>query len=395
MMLATTRGRPLRHLAVGTLLVAGCSSESPASNGTTGTLTGGTATVTASSTGSGMGGGASSMTAGPVTTAGPTTSGTASTSSSVGGATASSGSVASSSSDAATLTTTGQGGSAASNSSTDGSSAGGGTAGNGGTGMSEPCPMPALSAGNSNRTVDVGGVERSFILHVPESYTGMDRVPLVLDFHALGGSGSQEQSGSGYQRVADQEGFLIAFPNGIDNAWNIGPCCTNSRDVDDLGFAKAMVDTISAEGCVDSRRVYATGVSMGGGMSHHLACNSGNIFAAVTPAAFDLLVPEEQPCAPSRPISVLAFRGTQDTVVPYAGGPGPSGRITFLGAQGSFERWAELNGCTAATVEDGGCTYYKECDAGVEVGLCVAQGGGHAAGDADVGWEFLSRFTLP
>src|SRR5690606_40173651 len=86
---------------------------------------------------------------------------------------------------------------------------------------------------------------------------------------------------------------------------------------------------------------------------------------------------------------------SQDTVVPYAGGPGPSGRITFLGAQGSFERWAELNGCTAATVEDGGCTYYKECDAGVEVGLCVAQGGGHAAGDADVGWEFLSRFTLP
>src|SRR5690606_18424672 len=157
---------------------------------------------------------------------------------------------------------------------------------------------------------------------------------LVLDFHALGGSGSQEQSGSGYQRVADQEGFLIAFPNGIDNAWNIGPCCTNSRDVDDLGFAKAMVDTISAEGCVDSRRVYATGVSMGGSMSPRLACNSGNIFAAVTPAAFDLLVPEEQPCAPSRPISVLAFRGTQDTVVPYAGGPGPSGRITFLGAQG-------------------------------------------------------------
>jgi alpha-beta hydrolase superfamily lysophospholipase len=117
--------------------------------------------------------------------------------------------------------------------------------------------------------------------------------------------------------------------------------------------------------------------------------------AAVAPASFDLLVPDEEPCAPSRPISVLTFRGTTDTTVPYAGGKGPSGKITFLGAQGSFQRCAGIDGCMTPTTADGDCTYYKTCTAGVEVGLCVKQGGGHAPGDANVGWSFLSRFSLP
>jgi len=232
-------------------------------------------------------------------------------------------------------------------------------------------------------------------LHVPTSYTGKTPVPLVLDFHALGGTGSQEQSLSGYQAIADREGFPIVFPDGIDNAWNIGPCCTNSRTVDDLGFAKGMVAAIVAQACIDTKRIYATGFSMGGGMSHYLACNAADVFAAAAPASFDLLVPDEEPCAPSRPISVLTYRGTADTTVPYAGGLGPSGKVTFLGAQGSFQRWASIDGCVTPTTADGDCTYYKTCSAGVEVGLCVKQGGGHAPGDPEVGWAFLSRFSLP
>jgi polyhydroxybutyrate depolymerase len=279
------------------------------------------------------------------------------------------------------------------------SNAGAGAAGTGGSaaggGNDTACASPALAKGNSNRTIAVGGSSRTYILHVPSSYTGATRVPLVLDFHALGGTGSQEQSSSGYQQLADKNGFLIAFPDGIDNAWNIGPCCTNSRDVDDLGFAKAMVTAISKDGCVDATRVYATGFSMGGGMSQYLACNAADVFAAVAPASFDLLVPDEEPCMPSRPISVLAFRGTADTVVPFAGGQGSSGRVTFLGAQGSFERWAGIDQCVAPTTSDGDCTYYEHCGGGAEIGLCVKQGGSHAPGDANAGWAFLSRFTLP
>jgi polyhydroxybutyrate depolymerase len=272
-----------------------------------------------------------------------------------------------------------------------GTSDAGGSAGSAGT----SCSSSLLKSGDTTRNLTIGGTKRSYILHVPSSYTGTTPVPLVLDFHALGGTGSQEQSGSGYQAIADKEGFLIAFPNGIDNAWNIGPCCTNSRDVDDLGFAKGMVADVTGAGCVDLKRVYSTGISMGGGMSHYLACNAADVFAAVAPAAFDLLVPDEEPCAPSRPIAVLAFRGTADTVVPYAGGKGSSGRVTFMGAQASFNRWAQIDDCVEPTTTEGDCTYYKKCGDGVEVGLCVKQGGGHAGGDANVGWAFLSRFSLP
>ena len=276
-----------------------------------------------------------------------------------------------------------------------GAGRGGGSATTGAGGATSSCSGTPLPAGNTNRTIQIGSASRSYILHVPTGYTGTKPVPLVLDFHALGGSGSQEQSSSGYQAIADKQGFIILFPNGIDNAWNIGPCCTNSPDVDDLGFAKGMVAAMEAEACIDTKRVYATGFSMGGGMCQYLACNAADMFAAVAPSSFDLLVPDEEPCAPSRPISVLAYRGTADTTVPYAGGLGPNGRITFLGAQGSFQRWASLDGCATQTTTDGDCTYLSTCTAGVEVGLCVKQGGGHAPGDANVGWAFLSKFTLP
>lgn len=200
---------------------------------------------------------------------------------------------------------------------------------------------------------------------------------------------------SGYRAIADREGFIAVYPDGIDNAWDIGPCCTNS-EVDDLAFVRAMVTQIESEACIDPSRIYATGTSMGGGMSQFLACNAGDLIAAVAPAAFDLLIPEEEPCDPVRPISVIAFRGTEDTVVPYAGGKGPSGRVTFLGAQANFERWSELDGCSGtATTDENGCTVQEECGAGVQVALCVKQGGGHAHGDAEVGWKFMQRYTLP
>ncbi len=343
----------------------------------------------ASSAGFATSAGSEPLTTGQTGTTTTSTSSISNTSGTAGGSSGSGGVAGGGQGGAAT----GTGGSLASTDGAAGSSTGSGTGGGGSGGST--CTASILTSGDSDRTLEVGGTSRSYILHVPSSYTGSTPVPLVLDFHGLGGSGSQEASSSGYRQVADREGFVVAFPDGIDNAWNIGPCCTNSSDVDDLGFAKAMVESIASDGCIDLGRVYAAGFSMGGGMSHYLACNAADVFAAVAPSAFDLLVPEEEPCAPSRPISVLAFRGTSDTVVSFEGGPGPSGRITFLGAQASFERWAGIDGCVEPTTSDGDCTYYQQCDADVEVGLCVQQGGSHAPGDANLGWAFLSKFSLP
>jgi polyhydroxybutyrate depolymerase len=272
-----------------------------------------------------------------------------------------------------------------------------------GAGGSAPvtCPATGMQAGETTRTVQVGGTARTFILHVPQSYTGKTPVPFVIDWHGLGSTGAGQARVSGYKALSDQEGFIVAWPNGIDQAWNIGPCCTISRSVDDLAFAKAVVDDAKAHACIDDKRVYSTGYSMGGGMSHYLACNAADVFAAVAPSAFDLLLEDEEPCHPTRPITVIVFRGTADPIVPYAGGASrpPNGldvTIHFLGAEATFKRWAELDGCTGMPMDTGGgCMTYSECKEGAAVTLCTTRNGSHDPGDAKIGWEMLRSHALP
>ncbi|WP_437333828.1 alpha/beta hydrolase family esterase [Sorangium sp. So ce394] len=262
------------------------------------------------------------------------------------------------------------------------------------------CPVTTLSVGDNDRTLTVGDTTRSYVVRLPASYTGASPLPLVLDFHTLGGTSAAEAEASGYRELAEREGFIVAWPQGIEGAWNIGPCCTSSRDVDDVGFARALVQEVQAEACVDVKRVYAVGVANGGGMAYHLACNAADVFAGVAPSAFDLLAESEQPCQPARPVTEISFRGTADVLVPYAGGAqqAPNGaNITFLGAVGTFERWAALNQCTGSpsAADESGCSTYSTCAGGVEVTLCTAQGGGTAWGSAEIGWATLKRHSLP
>ncbi len=249
------------------------------------------------------------------------------------------------------------------------------------------------------RTITAAGLARKFILYVPPSFNFTKATPLLLDFHGIFGSGNGQMGSSGYKAVADKEGFLVAYPDGIDQAWNVGPCCTLSRTVDDVALARAIVAQVATEAFVDTSRIYASGFSMGGGMSHYLGCHAADLFAAIAPNAFDLLEQNSPGCAPSRPIPVLMTRGTSDNVVPYNGGasnpPNGLATINFLGALGSEARWVDLNNCTATVITNNNCKIHTQCDDGVEVGLCTIQGGGHTSGNAQTGWDFLKRFSLP
>ena len=247
----------------------------------------------------------------------------------------------------------------------------------------------------------MGGKDRTYTLHVPSAYKGDAAVPFIIDFHGIGGNGSGERTSSTYPKTVDAEGVVMAFPDGASgpggNAWNVGPCCVDN--VDDVAFAKAMVTDVAKVACVDPKRLYAVGFSMGGGMSHYIACHGADVFAAVAPAAFDLLEENVGTCKPPRPITVFFFRGTSDPIVPYAGGASNvvSGHpITFLGAVNTLKKWAEINKCTGtATDSGGGCQTYSQCDGGVQVTLCTKQGGGHEGGDATKSWPALKKYTLP
>ena len=262
--------------------------------------------------------------------------------------------------------------------------------------------MPALMAGDTTKMITVGASKRSYVLHVPPKYDGTKPAPLVVDFHGLSGSGMAERRSSPYVAQTDPEGVVMAFPTGLSGpsgaAWDVGPCCV--ADVDDIAFAKALVADVMTTACIDAKRVYAVGYSMGGGMSHYIACHAADVFAAVAPAAFDLLEENVDDCVPTRPITVVSFRGTSDPIVAYAGGlssvvAGMS--ITFLGAKGTFERWAKINQCNGApsAPDANGCESYSSCMGGTEVMLCTKQGGGHDPGNASVAWPKLKQHVMP
>ena len=319
-----------------------------------------------------------------------------------GGATGTGGSVAGTGGSAGHTGTGGTG--------TGGSAPGtGGSTGTGGSGT-VTCPSTILKSGDQTITVQVPAtttgptpgpaMSRTYILHVPTAYKGTSPVPLVVDYHPLGGTGSQEESGSPFKAQTDPEGVVTAYPNGKSGpsggAWNVVGCCV--ANVDDVAFSRALVAQVETMACIDPKRVYAVGFSMGGGMSEFLACVANDLFAAAAPQSFDLLTGNETFCA-GRPISVISFRSTNDPIVPYTGGSSSvvtGMTIDFLGAEGTFQFWAKFDSCTdtPAAADSHDCQYYKSCAGGVQLGLCTMDSG-HAYGDATVGWPFIKQFSLP
>ena len=298
-------------------------------------------------------------------------------------------------------------GSAGGSGGSNGGSGTGGVAAGGSTGT-VTCPSGSKPAdGTKNLTVD--SIARKYILHVPSAYTGTTAVPLVLDFHPIGGSASAWRTGSPYPAVIDKEGVISAFPYGLTGpmgqAWNVIGCCVskvNGADVDDVAFAKAIVADIEKVACIDPKHIYAVGFSMGGGMSNWLACKAPDVFAAAGPASFDLTQQNEAQCTPSRPITVIEWRGKTDSVVAYAGGHSTlvSGMaLDFLGAVGTFQKWASIDGCTGnpSAADSNGCQTYSQCGGtpSVQVTLCTDANGGHEAANAGIVWPWLKKYALP
>ena len=262
------------------------------------------------------------------------------------------------------------------------------------------CTGKTYAAGDHKMSVNVDGKSRTFIMHVPSAYKGTDPVPLVVDYHPIGGSGQGELSSSPYKGKTDPEGVITLYPDGtakpggMGNGWNVGPCCSND---DDVKFSREMIKAVEEKVCINKQRVYATGFSMGGGMSNHVACFMSDIYAAVAPAAMDLNTTNSAKCSPERPVPIIMFRGTNDFVCKYQGGDsGFNDGLNFLGAEGNFKFWAQKNGCEGSPSKNSnGCDEYSKCKDGSKVILCTKQGGGHDYGDASVGWPFLKQYELP
>ena len=263
-------------------------------------------------------------------------------------------------------------------------------------GTSRGCANGSLSPGDSTETLTHDGQQRQYLVHVPSSYNGSTPVPLVIDIHGLTSSMTAQKGLSGWVAKSDKEGFIVIHPQGLGNSWNGGSLCcgtSQSSGVDDEGFMRAIVTTTGEQGCIDPKRVYATGLSNGGAMSHLIACRAADVFAATAPVSMGN---GTRPCQPARPISVAMWRGTSDTLVSYNGGLFPS-------AQADFDQWKGLDSCTGSAASNGPCETYTGCAAGTEVTLCTINAGHvlysaaaqQGAAVPEVAWEMFKRQTLP
>ncbi|HYQ25598.1 MAG TPA: PHB depolymerase family esterase [Polyangiaceae bacterium] len=269
-------------------------------------------------------------------------------------------------------------GSAAGHASGGTSGGSGGTSGEGGAagtgGGSQSCVGRAsLTAGDSKSTLQHGGRARSYLLHVPSGLAAGTALAVVIDLHGASGNGSQQKGMSGFSALSDKKKFLAVFPDGVDGYWNVDDTCCGTagkEKVDDVGFLKAIISKLKTDTCIDSKRVYVSGFSNGGGLTHRMGCDAADVIAAIAPMATDL---RTVPCKPARAISMLEIRGLSDSLEPYAGGlVGPAGgQYTAVGAKASLKLWADINSCTgSASSFEQYCERYTQCGSSVETALC-------------------------
>jgi polyhydroxybutyrate depolymerase len=265
------------------------------------------------------------------------------------------------------------------------------------------------SYGKHNFELNINGLTRSFLVHVPLEYDGGSALPLVLVFHGAGGDAAKAAGITGWDRKADDENFIVAFPNGVPpkadrppsflrnpQFWNAGSkrSATSDPGPDDVAFSSTIIDTIDKTYNLDSKRVYATGFSNGAAMCWRLGVDLSNRIAAIGPVAGYLAVQDPHPV---KPVPAIVIACLKDPLIPIDGGVvkdiwsrqernRPSVREVV-------KQYAVLCGCQpepVSTHEDGGVTkmVYGPGKNGAEVVFYTIADAGHSYPG---GQEFLSE----
>ena len=183
-----------------------------------------------------------------------------------------------------------------------------------------------IAKGNSTDTLQHDGKSRFYSIHLPSAYPkSKNPLPLVVALHGGGGSGRQFETQSRLSEKADKEGFIVVYPDGLQNpgilglrTWNAGACCGQSavtRQADDVGFIRELIDKLVATYRIDSKRIYATGHSNGGMLCYRLACELPDKLAAIAANAGTMQV--ETACRPTRVMPILHIHSQLDRNVPY------------------------------------------------------------------------------
>jgi polyhydroxybutyrate depolymerase len=294
------------------------------------------------------------------------------------------------------------------------------------------CRLP-YEAGQHTVTLTSGGLVRTVVIYVPDGYDGRHRLPLVLTLHGSQSTAVEQLERSELPAIAERYDVIVAAPQGYLPAppgyrWNVpGVTLPPGEPPDDEQFLTDAIAHLTANLCIDAKRIYGTGYSGGGRMISQYACDFADQLAAIAVVAglragYPITgpsgpTPDPATCTPSRPVPVIAFAGTADPVNPYAGGGAPYWQY---GTESALARWAELNQCqqgphVTSVTEHVTKVSYSACRRNADVELYRVTDGGHTWPGSEVFiplepvlgpvtfeidaseliWQFFSKHHLP
>ena len=250
------------------------------------------------------------------------------------------------------------------------------------------------------------GIDREYILYIPNSYDGTSSVPLMLNFHGFGGSASQFMQEADMRSLAEANTFILVYPQGscLDGSSHWNPCPIggdNKSTADDVGFIESIISEISSQYTIDMERIYAAGYSNGGMMAYGLANYKSDLIAAVASVSGTMLN-----CTgpTSHPMPVVHLHGTSDGVVSY------NGSNDWNSVQSTLDYWTSFNNTistpTIDTDNTGGMTIehysYEQGDNAVSVEHYKYIGGDHVwfnetyqgQNASELVWNFMSRYDI-
>ncbi len=258
---------------------------------------------------------------------------------------------------------------------------------------------------NTNvQTLVHDGMNREYIIYVPNSYDGTSAVPLLLKFHGFGGSASQFMQEADMRSLAEADTFILVYPQGscLDGSSHWNPCPTggdNKSTADDVGFVEAMISEISSQYNLDMERIYAAGYSNGGMMAYGLANYKSDLIAAVASVSGTMLN-----CTgpTSHPMPVVHLHGTSDGVVSY------NGSNDWNSVQSTLDYWINFNNTVSTPIVNidntGAMTIehyvYDQGDNSVSVEHYKYIGGDHVwfnelyqgQNASNLVWSFMSKY---
>ncbi len=240
------------------------------------------------------------------------------------------------------------------------------------------------------------GYERSYLVHLPPKDKRKGPLPVIFNLHGGGGTarGAIGLTFGRFNDLADEDGFIVVYPNAIKKNWNDGRKLDQVKawkeNIDDVGFIAAIIETLKKEHNIDDQRIFTTGMSNGGFMSSRLLCDRADLFRGGAIVTATLSKDYMPACQPSREMAVLIMNGTDDPLVPYNGGPikifnRERGQIVSTDAYVDF--WKTRNECSSMAEEDfidkedDGTSIsiqkYRNCAGNGALVLYKITGGGH------------------